>query len=213
MEKPYSCSECSASFCRKYNLTRHQEMFHENNSADEEDDSFFKSDNENDSETEYDSEVDNESENMSVNSEPDNDEESFAESDEEDEDVFHDQIHDAITYNHDKLQPLVESYQENGLSLRQAVHKAFEELRPRYEKTLKKVFVKYITDMFAKQRHPLFQSILKRKKVFESDGLNEDEAIRSAVSYRKYSVYDLLSSFPRDDTTTSEQKDEGDESY
>ena len=138
MEKPYSCSECSASFCRKYNLTRHQEMFHENNSADEEDDSFFKSDNENDSEIEYDSEADNESENMSVNSEPDNDEESFAESDQEDEDVFHDLIHDAITYNHDKLQPLVECYQENGLSLRQAVHKAFEELRSRYGKTLKR---------------------------------------------------------------------------
>ena len=169
--------------------------------------------------------IESESENMSTKSMSDNDdgestesddeevkEESMSDNDdgestenddeeveeEEDQDVFRNLINDTLNHNPDELELLTEHYQETGMNLQDAAYKAFEDLQPLYRKILKQLFVNYIIDMFAKQRNPLFQSILRKKKVIERNGLDEDEAIKLAVSYRKYGIYNLLKSFPRD---------------
>ena len=182
MDKAYSCSECNASFVRSYNLRRHKKTLHGEDSEDED-------------ETHSSQETGTES-SVSDLEEPSSDKSEYNQSSDEEEerDSFQNLIDDALNQYHNTFQELTEHYQENGLSKRDATDEAFETLRPRYEKALKELFVSYIIDMFAKHRNPLFRSILRKIKDFEDDGLDRDEAIRSAVSYRKHSIYSLLNS-------------------
>ena len=113
---------------------------------------------------------------------------------ESDNDVFKFLIQDVLLNSVDEFQNLLDHYEDNGSSTKDAVAQAFKALYPHYKKNLKKKFVKYISTMTLMRQTPLFQSILRKMKDFQNDGLDDEEAIKSAVSYRKYSIYNLLKS-------------------
>ena len=131
----------------------------------------------------------------------------------EGDDPFKNLIVNAMNQYQDKFEQLIEHYHENGLSTNDgndeafANDEAFEDLRSDYEKALKSLFADYITDMFAKRRNPLFHSILKKIKRYEDDGLDEDEAIKKAVAYRKHSIFKLLDAYSTDNILKQEDID------
>ena len=115
-------------------------------------------------------------------------------------------VEDALLNYEDEYQELLQCYRENGLSKVDAAAKAFKALRPYYKKSLRKSIARYISDMIAIRHTPLFQSIFKKMKYFEEDGLDEEEAIKSAVSYRKYLIYNLLNSHIKNLLLIEEEK-------
>ena len=206
MKNSYPCPECNISFSRYFNLQRHQKTIHgeDDNDEDKDESAISSQESEKGSEThsslesERESETSNESTATDVTQETcdksEDDESSDEEMDQEedDEDAFRNLIDGALNQYHYKFKELTEQYLENGLRKKDAIDEAFEALRPYYEKALKNHFTNYTADMFVKRRNPLFRSILKKIKDFQNDGLSEDEAIKSAVSYRKHSIYNLL---------------------
>ena len=213
-EKPYPCLDCNASFTSSYNLRRHEKRKHESESDNEDDDSDDShedddgesndkdddtdSDNDDDDDDEVDaSDNDNESVNMSVSN--DSDEEENESSDEDNEsDALQRMVSSVLNDHSDEFYAIVEGYQDTDLTPKEAAGKAFEALRPVYKKSLKRYVVNYITLSSQLQRTPLFKSIFRKIKHLKDDGLGEEEAIQLAVSYRKYSLYDLLQSYLND---------------
>ena len=60
------------------------------------------------------------------------------------------------------------------------------------KKTLRRSFTKNILDIKEQIQHPLYKAINKKAKEFVDDGLDEEEAISSAVSFRKHGIYNLI---------------------
>ena len=104
-------------------------------------------------------------------------------------------IDDVLFKYANEFQELLQHYQEDDLSKKDATAAAFKALRPKYRQDLKKNFVNYISNMMEIRQTPLFRSILKKMRYFKDDGFDDKEAIKSAVNYRKYSIYNLLNSY------------------
>ena len=104
-------------------------------------------------------------------------------------------IDDVLFKYANEFQELLQNYQEDDLSKKDATAAAFKALRPKYRQDLKKNFVNYISNMMEIRQTPLFRSILKKMRYFKDDGFDDKEAIKSAVNYRKYSIYNLLNSY------------------
>lgn len=104
-------------------------------------------------------------------------------------------IDDVLFKHADEFQGLLQHYKEDGLSKKDATAAAFKALRPHYRKDLKKKFANYISNMMEMRQTPLFQSILNKIKYLEDEGFDNKEAIKSAISYRKYSIYNQLNSY------------------
>ena len=202
---------------------RHKKSYHNENDFDskstsesnvsddddeEEEDNISASDNESVSENMNESVASNKDSSSSEDQESDNDSDSQSMDENDASDDIFDEENENYPYEHliqdvlikyeNEFGVLLQQYKESGLSKRDAAAEAFKCLRPQYKKMLRKTIVRYISDMIATRRTPLFQSILKKMRYFEEDGLDEKEAIKSAVSYRKYSIYSLLNSYIKD---------------
>ena len=221
-EKPYPCLDCNAAFTSSYNLRRHEKRKHEAKSINDDDDDNESGNEDDDNESDYEDD-DNESDREDDDNESNDDTDSYHDDDDEadasdndnesdkmsvssDSDEEEDESFDALQRvvisvlndHSDEFHALLESYQDTDLTPKEAACKAFKALLPVYKKSLKRYVVNYITLSSKLRRTPLFNSIFRKIKRLEDDGLDEEEAIQSAVSYRKYSIYDLLQSYMND---------------
>ena len=116
---------------------------------------------------------DGDSESLSESSVSDNDEKSHSEeyetdqsqSDNDEENISNanDLLIDDVLFKYaNEFQELLQHYQEDDLSKKDATAAAFKALRPKYRQDLKKNFVNYISNMMEIRQTPLFRSILKK---------------------------------------------------
>ena len=212
-KNPYTCDDCDGTFASNYNLQRHIDRIHGDYLSDidnEDVGSTISQQSENDksdtmsisstsadenlsdsktelSDTSSDKEVsDTDSSDTASNSD--------SSGEEYENNVLEDFVTTVLSEYNELFSDLIENYQDN-LTQKDATAKAVATLQPTFEKALKRKIVKYITNITRLKRTPLFRSIFDKIKHFKDDGLDEEEAIKSAVSYRKHSIYNLLQTY------------------
>ena len=60
------------------------------------------------------------------------------------------------------------------------------------KRTLRRKFTTNIINMKKDRRHSLIKAIMEKAKEFMDDGLDETEAITSAVGFRKHALHNLV---------------------
>ena len=173
--RDYECEECDKVFTRRFNLIRHMEDAHpEEEPSDAE-------------ESEAEESIDNDSEKGEDESDGEEEEE------EVDNTPFKDLVVQAVESLMDDIDEMADNLMEEGICDETNVQQeCFPRIKPQVQKALRKNFVTYIHGMFKKKRHPLMQSILKRVVKLRRKGLSEDEAIKSAVSFRKHAIDSII---------------------
>ena len=105
----------------------------------------------------------------------------------------------------EKSKKLVNKFKDaDNLDTDEAIQKNDLQLRSEYEKTLRTLLANYINLLFQKQDTKLWKSILKNIKKLRQKGFSKDEAIKAAVSYRKYAINALLPQLTMSITDTEE---------
>ena len=215
----FKCEICDHIFTTRYNLKRHNETFHDVERSDTDDASGTDVTDENisDVESSEEDEAMSEGENLSddaVSSDEEDDRDSMSEgenssndavsSDEEDGDssddvdspnhvtnIFRNLLIDVYFENEDQLEPLIEKFLVKNMTKKEALIKAIFACDAA-KKTLRRLFTKNILDIKEQLQHPLYKAINKKAREFVDDGLDEEEAISSAVSFRKHGIYNLI---------------------
>ena len=178
----YECEECSQIFTSRYNLERHNRNFHNAESSGEED---METDDESNDEDTNESDVE------------DTNESDVEDSDEENTNVpkmFHTIFWTVVQTHEDEIEPLVDEYTEDEeLSQTEAIKKAFLE-----NKEMKRALLKMIKTSLINaeefRRDPLIKSIQDKAKDLKDEGFARDEALTTAIKYRKYAIYNWVKS-------------------
>ena len=213
MSKRFKCNICNRGFVSRYNLQRHSETFHaddsESSSSDMEEDSESSSSDIEDSESsssvmeedsessssdmEEDSETQDTSESMSEES---SEEESSGDEDSDDKDenfitrIIRDLAKEAYLTNKEETDEMVDKHLEENKPEGTAVREAFQ-CCDRAKKTFRRLFAQSIADINEQRHHPLYKSIMEKVRKLISKGFSKQEAISSAVDYRKHGIDNL----------------------
>ena len=217
--KRYKCSTCDRTLSTRYNLERHMKTFHNDDSneilaADMEGN---ESETDETMSTEKSSTEDNESEtdeNMSEGKSSTEDDESEAdknmsegESSTEETEISEDEGSD-VEDNHvtrmfrkifikvyceheDELAPWISENAEKYMSQNEAIKNAVLN-NDKAKKSLRHLLTENIIDINEQRRHPIFKAIMKKANELMEDGFDENEAIASAVAYRKHGIHNLI---------------------
>ena len=216
MENHLQCSICDKTFERRYNLDRHYLLVYEKDEESESDMSSIPDDDMNDCDTaqgdsdlsgneEEEDEMDDEdSDNDSATTEEEeadsevSDNESVT-SEEEEYDAkdctpFEDLFEKTFSSYNDDYAQLVETLSnEDGVSRKEARRRAMEKFAPFISKTFRENLVNFIMSWHEKEKHPLFDSIIdKADALLQKDGVDVDEAVKTAVKKRKYAIDKLI---------------------
>ena len=189
------CEICDHIFTTRYNLKRHNETFHDVGRSDTDDAS--EKDERDESMSEVESSEDapmSEEENSSddtVSSDDDEEEEDEDSSDNYATNIFRKLIMDVYSEHEDQLAPLIEVYLDKNVTKKEALIKAIFASNAA-KKTLRRLFTQSIFDIKEQIHHPLYKAINKKAKEYLDDGLDEEEAIISAVSFRKHGINNLI---------------------
>ena len=105
--------------------------------------------------------------------------------------IFRNLLIDVYFENEDQLEPLIEKFLVKNMTKKEALIKAIFACDAA-KKTLRRLFTKNILDIKEQLQHPLYKAINKKAREFVDDGLDEEEAISSAVSFRKHGIYNLI---------------------
>ena len=191
LSKRFRCNVCNRAFTTRYSLERHNGTFH-NDSEQALSEMEEESESENSTDMEDESEAD-ESETDKNMSEED------TESSDEDSDVeenhvprmFRKLLKKVYCEHEDKLQQSTNNYIKQNVSANEAIRQAILS-NDKAKKTLRRLFIQNIIDINEQRRHPLFKTIMKRANSLMDKGFDENEAIASAVGYRKHAIYNLI---------------------
>ena len=183
---------CGERFVSKYNRERHQENFHKDESDSEME---ARSSSEEASNVTI-SEVDEETSNTTTSEDDDEQKSEEPMSEDEDENTttaYKDLITESIDNHSNEKDELVTRFMEVEDCDEDLVNrKANLMILPKARKTLRQLFVNYVIGMYRKRHDPLMKAILKKYKEFQEEGFTHHEAIKAAVAYRKYQIYDLI---------------------
>ena len=210
MSKKFECKDCERNFSTRYNLKRHIESFHDEDSdimeeedSDimEEEDSDIMEDDNNVSEEDMsnvESSTDEDMSDTESSSKEDRSEsetsEEEAEEEEEEENIpqiFLGVVNKVIEMHEDDLTPVFDDYVQNGMAENEATQHAFLE-SDAAKKTLRLLFTETILNINEQRKHPLFKAIMAKANELMNDGFDEREAVTSAVAYRKHAIYNLV---------------------
>lgn len=201
ISKRFKCDICNRKFTTRYSLERHNETFHDDDSENASSDSEnVSSDMEEDSETqggESMSEDESSEEESSEEESSEEDKESSEDEDSDDEEenhmtrIFRNLFKDAYNRHADEINELIEKYSEENKSDTQTVRQAFL-CCDKAKKTFRRLFAQSIADISEQRRHPLYKAIMEKAKKLTSKGFTEQEAISSAVDYRKHGIDNLI---------------------
>ena len=96
-----------------------------------------------------------------------------------------------IDEHKDEIDPIFDDNMENNISPKTAMKFALYKSNA-VKKTLRRLYTQNVIDIYEECRQPIFKSIMKKAQELMDDGFSVREAIASAVSYRKYALYDLM---------------------
>ena len=199
-KKRHYCDVCEHSYKSAYNLKRHRQEIHcEFDSEHSSNESRSDPDEENDA-----SEHSSDSEERLSDASTDEEEEE----EEEDNSAFDRFVNETFSapeyinlFNETKEALLEE---DPDLSNKKASNKARIYLLPQAQKLLKKNITEFIITMFQLKNNNMFNTIMKRIKKYQNEGMEHDEAVKSGVGYWKHSIYKLIDI----DEEEEEEKDE-----
>ena len=178
----FKCDHCSRKFARLYTLRRHLKTMHD---LEDTEDSDMSAD-ENASNTE------SSDENTSDTSDVDC---SFEDSNDKEENyptfMFRQLVCQTINEHDDDLSALIDEMSTKNLSDREAMKCALVSSKDAL-KTLQRLYAQNMLHIIEHRRDPLYKAILRKAKELQDDGFSLSEAIKSAVSYRKNAIYNLV---------------------
>ena len=212
--KTHKCSICDRMLSTRYNLERHMKTFHEDDSDDSAPNNMDGNENESDetmsieksstedNESERDdtmSEGDsskggNESETDEQMSEAESSTEESENSDDEDNHVtrmFRKLFIKAYCEHEDELLSWIDENVGKYMSHNEAIKNAVLS-NDKAKKSLRHHLTQNIIDINEQRRHPMFKAIMNKAKELMEDGFDENEAIASAVAYRKHGIHNLI---------------------
>ena len=105
--------------------------------------------------------------------------------------MFRNIVYKTIIEHDDELDPIIEEYMENKISVKEATRLALLKSNAA-KKTLRRLFTESAIRIYEARRQPIFKSIMKKAQELMDDGFSVREAIASAVSYRKHALHNLL---------------------
>ena len=186
MSKRFKCNTCNRGFASRYNLQRHSKAFH----ADDSESSLSDMEEDNESSS---SDTEEDSESMSEES---SEEESSGDEDSDDKDenfitrIIRDLAKEAYLTNKEEMDEMVDKHLEENKPEGTAVREAFQ-CCDRAKKTFRRLFAQSIADINEQRHHPLYKSIMEKVRKLISKGFSKQEAISSAVDYRKHGIDNL----------------------
>ena len=200
MSQRFECTECGKGFTTMFSKNRHEDFQHSKTDNDESD-----------------SVSNDESDSVSSKSASGSTSESeVSHSDEESEDectkshvddsIFDDIINQAIDTHQGRREKLIEELVESDTSESEVKIAVNMKLRRKYEKTMRQLFTCRLLYIERVRKHPITQAIMKKVKELEEEesDMDRDEAIRTAVGYRKHLIYRLLPSLNARSSTSDD---------
>ena len=188
-ETDFECDECERNFATKSSLRRHKKSFHDEASdeASEASDEASQASDESSEASDESSEASDEESNEPVRKRRRKEERhgKYVTS------IFIDLLNQVLDEYEDEIMPVKEEMIEEGLSEGEAEKCAILSSK-KAKKKLQQLFIESTYALHEHLAHPLLQAITKKARDYMKDGLEAEEAITSAVKYRKHAIYDLI---------------------
>ena len=112
-------------------------------------------------------------------------------------------------YDH-KLNEMIEKLEQEGHSTKAAKCIAYKRLLPKYRRSFRSGFGRFLIKCRNIRKEPIYKAVIKTAKdLKDNDELGTDEAIKCALSKRKFLLY---KEFPSDgEESDSDEEDDGDD--
>ena len=185
------CPECDKSFASRFSMKRHQMTKHLPEDSEEEEMDEGSSNTEEEAESETEDETNSSGTSDSEETETDEDEDYRVLPEDV---VFSDMIERAYATHKDEKMELKSGLVGNGLDDAEASERTHQELLPKYQKTLRNLFLEHLMKMQLVRKHTVYKSIMKKVRELEDEDFDRDEAIRAAVSHRKHLIFRMIPS-------------------
>ena len=115
-------------------------------------------------------------------------------------------INEAYEKYDDTLNKLIDNLEQAGHNRKEAKRIAHKRLLPKYTKTFRKRFGRFLLKCRNIREEPLYQAVMKTAKdLKENDEYDTDEAIKCALSKRKFLLY---KEFPSDGEESDDSEDD-----
>ena len=121
---------------------------------------------------------------------------STSETDEENEvDVFNNLVNEAYAANQHRQDRIFRTLLESGYNNQEAYRLSFDEILPQYKKSLRSMLVDKLIHIEDVKNHYITKAIMKKVRKLETKGMDLEEAMQTAVAYRKHLVNRLVPSY------------------
>ena len=222
--KMFQCPDCGKEFTRKFNMERHRIVSHgdANSEADSEEsfDHGTEASDERDSSDEQESIADEgdkgDDDDCDDDEDEDEDDNSSSDSqnstdDEDDDDSVWSGIRDLSwtskllsTFNEAKKE-----FQNEGMTVDEAHQEAYQHVLPKLRRNIMSNYVRKIVDAAKLHKDPVHKKIMSTKrKLQEDDDYEAQEAIKYAVTKRKYLIQEATGTLSDDELEDEEEESE-----